>query len=404
MLTLLGVLLTAGAAVAHETPSSVTPVVDGFQPEVPGVEATVQASQAATLVALEVAPGTTVEVLDEEGRAWARVTSEQTEVDVTNPTYHASTNAGGAVPDPLPDPEVAWVVAARGSTFQWFDHRLHPEALDIDTDVLASDEERDVASWRVPLRVDGRPTNLLGRLRHVPVTGRVLPRLTVDRDVAPGVTVEVAAGAIPVFFVRNSSSTPVTILAPDGSPYARVDTEGVRVNLASTTWQEQQRFGQVEDEGPSVPTEPVFQTVSTQPAHSWLDTRAALPGVVPDSEVRASGREQVLREWSIPLDIGGEAVAVTGELVWQPLASERRAGGTGLGRPEYLVAAGVALALAGVLLTRARRRSPDADGDGDGEADAPQRAAPADAAPEDAAGDDGTAQAVAPDEADPAER
>lgn len=355
-------LVPASTALAHETPSTIKPVIDGFQPEVAGVEATVQASQAATLVALEVASGTTVEVLDEDGRAWARVTSEQTEVDVTNPTYHASTNARGAVPDPLPDPDVAWVVAARGPAFQWFDHRLHPEALDIDQDVLAGDEERDVANWRVPLRIDGSPTNLLGRLRHVPVTGRVLPRLTVDREVAPGVTVEVAAGAVPVFFLRNSSGAPVTVLAGDGSPYAVVDSSGVRVNLASTTWQEQQRFGEVDDEGdPSVPSEPTFATVSTQPAHSWLDTRAALPGIVPSSEVRSSGREQVLREWSVPLDVGGQAVPVSGELVWQPVLGEGPAGPSALGRPEYLVAAAAALGLAGLLLVRARRRGDGGD-------------------------------------------
>jgi hypothetical protein len=232
--------------------------------------------------------------------------------------------------------------------------------------VLTSNEERDVASWRVPLRVDGRPTNLLGRLRHVPVTGRVLPRLTVDRDLAPGVTVEVAAGAVPVFFVRNSSSTPVTVLASDGSPYAIVDPSGTRVNLASPTWQEQQRFGQVDDEGGvAVPTEPTFETVSTQPAHSWLDTRAALPGILPGPEVRSSGREQVLRSWSIPFDIGGQPTSVTGELVWQPVLGAGGGGTSALGRSEYLVAAAAALALAGFLLVRARRGPAGDDPDDD---------------------------------------
>lgn len=358
-----GSVLMGGArqAAAHETARTLAPVIDGFRPAVDGVEATVQASQDATLLALEPAAGVVVEVLDDEGVAWARITSGVVEVDVTSRAFHAATNAGGSVPAALGEPDQPWVEVARDGRFQWFEHRLHPAALAVDPAVLSSNEPQDVASWSVPLRVDGDAVALEGRLRHVPVTGRLEPRLQDGRELAPGVVIEVAPGPVPAFFLRNDSDQPVTVLSREGSPYVVLDGRGARVNTASATWAEQPQaalFGAAGAAGGAGTDGPVYEHVSATPSHSWLDARAALPGVVPSVDVRASGREVTVREWSIPVQVGDELVTVRGELVWVPLAAQEAAE-TGVERLlpsvplEYAVAALVGVVL---LVVRVRRR------------------------------------------------
>lgn len=356
-------LVVAGALVgvarpvaAHETAATLTPVIDGFTPGVEGVEATVQASQEATLLALEPAGEVVVEVLDDQGVAWARVTSSVVEVDVTSRAFHAATSPSGSVPAELGEPDQPWVEVARDGRFRWFEHRLHPAVLDVDPAVLSSDEAQDVASWSVPLRIDGEPVALEGRLRHVPVTGRLEPRLRDGRELAPGVVIEVAPGPVPAFFLRNDSDQPVTVLSREGSPYVVLDGRGARVNTASATWAEQPQAAVV-DAAPAADG-PVYEHVSATPSHSWLDARAALPGVVPSQDVRSSDREVTVREWSIPVQVGEELVAVRGELVWVPLGVREVAEAELVLRSvpwEYVVAALVAIVLLAVWLGRRRR-------------------------------------------------
>lgn len=346
-----GGLLAGGAlhAVAHETAPTLTPVIDGFTPAVDRVDATVQASQDATLLTLEPAGGV-VEVLDDQGIAWARVTASVVEVDVTSRAFHAAMSPEGFVPADLEAPDDPWVEVAREGRFQWFEHRLHPAALDVDPAVLASDEPQDVASWSVPLRIDGEPVALEGRLRHVPVTGRLEPRLRDGRELAPGVVIEVAPGPVPAFFLRNDSDRPVTVLSREGSPYVVLDGRGAQVNTASATWAEQPQAPLFDPAGVAGTAGPAYERVSATPSHSWLDARAALPGLLPSADVRASDRPVRVGEWSIPVQVGEELVAVHGELVWVPLAAqEGTAGDAAVGLwavpLEYVVAA-----LAGVVL------------------------------------------------------
>lgn len=351
-IALLG-LTTASAvpAAAHGAAPTLTPTIDGFSPDVDGVEASVQASQDATLLTIEPATGVVVEVLDDDGRPWARVTTTGVEADVTSPAFHAGTSPDGVVPDPLPAPQDPWRVVGREGRFQWFEHRLHPAGLEVAPEVLASDTVQDVASWSVPLRVDGRAVQLEGRLRHVPVTGRVEPRLRSARELADGVVVEVAPGPVPAFFLRNDSPVPVTVLSRDGAPYVVLDADGAAVNLASATWVEQRRL---EGQPAEVPDAATFERISATPSHSWLDTRAALPGVLPDEEVRAAGREVALLTWSIPVEVGGELQRIEGESVWVPLAPDVGPSLLAAGRLQYLVAAAFAFVLVVAWLWRRR--------------------------------------------------
>ena len=341
-------------ASAHQSATGLTPVIDGFTPAVEGVAVAVQASQDATLLTIEPAAGVEVEVLDADGRPWVRVTATTVEADLTSPAFHAGASPNGVVPEPLPGPDGdPWVVVGRDGRFQWFEHRLHPDGLEVDAEVLASDVAQDVSAWAVPLRVDGREVALEGRLRHVPVTGRVEPRLTSPRQLAPGVVVEVAAGPVPAFFLRNEGEVPVTVLSRDGAPYVVVDEAGAAVNVASATWVEQRRFDGAAD---PVRDGPQFEQVSATPSHSWLDARASLPGVLPSPQVRSAGREVVLREWSIPVQVGNELHAIEGASVWVPLPARDTTSTSLLGADQlqYAVAVGVAMVLVGVRLWRRR--------------------------------------------------
>lgn len=342
----------ATPAVAHQAAPTLTPVIDGFSPDVDGVRVTVQASQDATLLAIQPATGVLVEVLDTDGRAWARITSSRVEADVTAPAFHAGTSPNGVVPDPLPTSQDPWPVVGRDGRFQWFEHSLHPAELDVAPEVLASDTAQDVATWSVPLRVDGQDVVLQGRLRHVPVTGRVEPRLHTPREIAPGVAVEVAAGPVPVLFLRNGSDVRVTVLSRGGAPYVVLDAEGAVVNVASATWVEQRRF---EGSTGAVPDGPEFQRLSATSSHSWLDTRAALPGLVPDEEVRAGGREVTLQQWAIPVEVDGQLQQIEGESVWVPLAAGVDPPWLPAERLQYVVAVAAALVLVGVWVWRRRR-------------------------------------------------
>lgn len=348
VLAVLAVALVAAPARGHQTSSSITPVVDGFTPDVDGVRVEVRASQDATLLALLPEADTVVEVLDAAGRAWARVSSTTVEVDVSSPAFQAATNADGRVPASLPTPEDPWTVVGRDGAFQWFEHRLHPGALDVPAEVLTSTRAQDVGTWAVPLRVDGRDVELTGRLRHVPVTGRVEARLLGDGRLTPDVSVEVAPGPVPVLFLRNEGATPVTVLGRDGAPYAVVGPQGVTVNLASATRAEQRLADGAIDAAPGVVT---LERVSATPGHAWLETRAALPGVLPDEEVRAAGRTVELFAWSVPVEIGDELTSIDGVTVWVPFTDAGTDGGGGL-PTEWLVAVGVAALLAGVAVRR----------------------------------------------------
>lgn len=351
---LVGLLGCPSPATAHESAPSLTPVVDGFAPDVADVDVTVQASQDATLLAVVPSGGAVVELLGDDGEPWARITDAVVEADITSRSFHAATNANGLVPDPLPARDDPWVVVGREGRFQWFEHRLHPAGFEVPSDVLASDRAQDVASWSLPMRVDGADVELRGRIRHVPVTGRVEPRLRTPRELAPGVVVEVAPGAVPAFFLRNDGAVAVTVLARDGSPYVVLDRDGAAVNVASPTWVEQRRF---EGEVGPVADDVVLERISTTPSHTWLDSRAALPGIVPDEDVRAGGAEVVLRSWSIPVEVGGELRTIDGESVWVPLVARAGPGLQPRARgPEYVVAAVVAAALVAVAVWRRRRR------------------------------------------------
>lgn len=358
-------LLGPAVATAHETVPTITPVVDGIEPAAAGVDVTVQASQSATLLALEVEGSHLVEVLDEDGRPWARITAAIVEVDVTSPAMQAATSPGGRVPDDLPELDAPWRVVGRDGRFQWFAHELHPAGFTVPEDVLASRRAQDVGTWEVPVRVDGVEGAIAGRIRHVPVTGRVEARLGGGGEVAPGVTVEVAPGPVPVFFLRNDGPVPVTVLDRDGAPYVVVDGAGAAVNRASSTWLEQQR---VEGSAPPAPRDASVERVSTTPAHSWIDTRAALPGIVPSDDVRASDEVVELLAWSIPLRVGDELLAIEGTTRWVPLGADAGDGddaGRALARPEYLVAAGVGLVLLALGLRRrgaGRRPTEDTEG------------------------------------------
>ncbi len=350
---LLVVLAVGSVALGHETASSITPVVDGFTADGAAVEVDaevqVRASQDAAVLSVVPGDGVTVELLDEDGVAWARVAAAAVEVDLSSPAFHAATNAAGRVPDPLPATHEAWTVIGRDGTFQWFEHRLHPAALDVPPTVLASDEAQDVATWSVPVRVDGRDVALTGRLRHVPVTGQVVARLLGDGEVSPGVTVEVAPGPVPVVFLRNDGSTPVTVLGREGAPYAVIGPDGVAVNLSSATRAEQRLADGAIDAAPGTAT---FRQVSATPAHAWLETRAALPGLVPDEDVRSSGRTVRLFAWSVPVEVAGTVTSIDGETVWVPLQAPASTTDGPL-RPVWLVAAGVTALL---VVTAVRRR------------------------------------------------
>lgn len=150
----------------------------------------------------------------------------------------------------------------------------------------------------------------------------------------------------------NQSGREVLVRGYAGEPYLRIGPDGVFENVRSTTrWLNLNRFGDLttikvpSDVGAEQP--PSWTRVADGPTWTWFDHRIhwiqinRLPPVVMSGpDVR-----QVVREWTVPAELGGEQVGPSGELLWLP--SPLPAFG-----PWLLVGAAAALLALGALVTR----------------------------------------------------
>ena len=118
----------------------------------------------------------------------------------------------------------------------------------------------------------------------------------------------------------NDTGEVVIVPGYSGEPYLRFDDEGVFRNINSdATYLNEDRFATVQvpqDLG----SEPEWEQVNGGNAYAWHDHRihwmatANPPGVETNPD-----QEQVVNPgWEVPLDIGGTAATVTGDLLWIP--------------------------------------------------------------------------------------
>lgn len=343
------VLLPQAPARAHASDPQVVTVLDRVEPALPeGVVVQVAAGVAVQLVA-DNPTDRPLEVLGEGGRPFLRLSRRGVEGDVGSPDLATSGNpVGGGRRAAGP---VRWTLLSRGTSWGWFDHRLHPADLGAPADRTRAQE---LAGWSVALRYGGRPVTASGQVRFAPVRGTL--QVTVDPP-PPGVQAQVLQGRLPGLFLSAAPGTSVTVLGADGEPFVELGPVS-RVNTASRT-HVGDRQARGEAAGPAG-GRTVYAPL-TGPSHSWLDARLAADGAVPDAVVRA-GRTATLRRWEVPVVVDGRPAALGGEVRWVPSADLERAVSSGdvpdrEGPPLPLVGGGAVVALLGAVVVARRRRA-----------------------------------------------
>ena len=248
----------------------------------------------------------TLEILDEQGRAFLRFSPKGAEADVDNPRWHETLNPGygarvsaqvreGAAP--------RWKVIQREPAFGWFDPRMNTEPLVVPETVKAFDEPVPFATWRIPARLGGKPLELSGEfLYQPPPRGEV--RTLLDKTVLPaGLRVTVSNSAVPAVFLSNTSKELAAVLDAQGRPYLKIGPDGVWADTASLAW----RLATGEPPGQG------WTKLSPHPSHAWPEPRAAWRKPVPRGQ--AAGE---IGRWEIPLSLGSQRLAICGSHQWLP--------------------------------------------------------------------------------------
>jgi hypothetical protein len=356
LLLLLGLLLAAAPAGAHEAdPRIVTSLVQ-VSPALPEpVVVQVQAGIATQLVASNPTP-TVLEVVGTSGRAFLRLSSGGVLADVGAAEFFTTSNPTGAAPAARRrDGPVRWQRISAGSSWGWYDHRLHPAELRAPTD-----QQREVrlAEFEVPLRYGATEVVATGRVDFRPLRGSFL----VSADPAPaGLSVQALPGRLPGVFLSAPAGTEVAVQGRDGEPFLRITDAGVEVNERSRTHvEDRQARGQVV--GPPSTT-PAFRLVAPGTrSYTWLDARLRYRSDLPPSDALAADGPTRLEQWRVPVQVDGRSMALTGAISWVPeaVAAERVSGraapeeGSGLLLP-LLVGTAVLVLLGAVVAVRNRK-------------------------------------------------
>ena len=361
---LLACLLLGAAsapAVAHESDPQVQSELMSVEPALPPqVVLQVQANLAPQFV---VANPTSVEldVIDPQGEPFLRISAAGVFANLESQDFYTTNNFSGsaaAVPRTVaqrtsPAPP-RWTRLSGGSSWGWFDHRLDPEG------PPPADRTRPavLGMWKVPFRYGGSPVVAAGTSRFEPLRGAI----EVSVDPAPdGVAAQVLQGRLPGLFVANTGREPLTVLDEDGQPYVRLSPEGSALNVSSRLHLEDQRArGQQALALPAPGTS--FQPLEGS-SRAWLDARLRYAGGTPPEAALRAADPTVLSRWRVPVLVGTQRAALTGQVRWVPSAvAERKVRDTPeppATRTGALVVGVVTSALA-VLLTAAwvlRRRS-----------------------------------------------
>jgi hypothetical protein len=124
--------------------------------------------------------------------------------------------------------------------------------------------------------------------------------------------------------VRASPGTEVAIPGYDGEPYVRIAADGtVEVNQRSPArWLNDARYGAEEvdvppDADPDAP--PRWEVVADDGEYAWHDHRIHwMAPSLPRQVDPAAGEPQPVIDWQVPVQVDGEPLAVSGELLWLP--------------------------------------------------------------------------------------
>jgi hypothetical protein len=352
----------ATPAAAHEGNPAVRVELDAASvPE--GLEVEVVASVTDQLVVSNPS-GDVLEILDDNGDPFLRIGPEGVDANLNAVGWYQTNNPFGT--SDIPDRAVAgaapdWAKVAAEPSWGWFDHRLHPADVRIPPEIAEAGQPAELARWQVPVRWRGAEQALAGAIVYRPIRGSVVAELVAPPAV-DGLTIGVLQGRVPGLFLENDSGEVVVVRGADGEPFLRFGRRGVQANRHSPAWLAARRAegGDLSAQVIDASLRPAWQRVSDVPRFGWIDPRTAYPDEEPPAAVIDAGVRTALREWEIPLAVGGQEIVVRGVTSWEPLPGAPHVADSGVGRllRPGAVAAGVLGLVALLWLLRRRPRTP----------------------------------------------
>lgn len=332
-------------------------VLDQVKPALPGVEITLRNTLASQLIASNTT-ATELSVLDDAGEPFLRVGSDGVMADLASPFWYRTVGPAGStrIPEEARRPEAPprWALVSKGSSWGWFDHRIHPQGLAASPELSKSRERAILLRWSVPLRYGPRKVAVTGRVEFRPRLGGFVPKLTSPAEPVPGVKVSLLAqGPVPGLFLENSTDQPLVVLGPDGEPFARLGP-AAEVNRRSPFYVENER---AKEEAPATapdPTaEPEWQEVQATPRFAWLEFRARFAGQEPPKAAVEAKTPTALVNWKVPLVFLDRRLEITGTTSYVPGPEPP---GQGLWTPRLGIFAALSASASGAVLVIARRR------------------------------------------------
>jgi hypothetical protein len=367
-----GLLLVPGPAAGHEEVPGVSTLFDRAVPELPAGVTVQIVRSAADQIVLANDSAEEVEVLADAGEAFLRITRSGTFANLASPTWYAVQLPEPTVVAPPPGVRAGaatparWERVSSAPAYSWFDHRLHPAPLAAPPAAEPGVPVR-LEEWRVPVRVGGRPVELLGHRQFTRLAGSVTASLDQAALQGSGLTVSVASGRVPAVVLEASGAVtagPVVVLGREGEQMLRLTTSGVEANVASPTW----ALTAATRDGAAPVAAPVaagtWQRISELPVVTWLEPRAAYQPGVPPPGVQRSATPVELERWEVPLEVAGRPFTLRGTTTWLPDPALAAAGeGDGRGWPVVPVVGAVVAVLvtSAIVVVRARRRAAGGD-------------------------------------------
>ena len=350
-------LAGAGPAPAHVGHDGGQLVIEGIEPAEKGVLVTAVPGAIGKL-RLSTTGATTVEVLGSTGQPMLRVGPGGVDANATSPDWYAVNEPLGIAQVPAtakPTARERWTRVSKRRSWEWFDHRFHPPG-------------KPVYKWTIPIRVDGEPATIRGRIAGLAGTFEPKPDA---KGLPPGVTVSGVPGPMPSLGVASSGDARVSVLGPDGEVFARIGAEGAEVNVRSTIWvptaQAANRDLLESVIDPSA--KPQFVTARRSQDMIWPD-----PRILPRRLATGAAEPGDAAEWTVPLLVGGKRVTVRGTTVVAAPKVEATPAPVPTAQPTEVaaaeavksgstviilgaIAAAVAVLAAGALVVRRRRRA-----------------------------------------------
>jgi hypothetical protein len=361
----LALLLIAPPASAHEGVPGIRVVLDETDEALAELDIEIAVSVAPQLV-LRNTTDQPVEVLDDGGVPFLRIGPDGVEANINAAAWYQTNDPFAISAADLPErarvagAALEWRRVAQEPSWGWFDHRLHPEGLQVPPEVIAAGERVELRDWAVPFRYGDALAEVRGHVEYRPQRGNFQAALVSPAQPADGVTVAVLQGRVPGLFVDNTTDTPVVVLGSEGEPFLRIGPDDVEANLRSPSWQTTARgTGATPEVEADADAPPQWQTVGEGSRYGWLEFRAVYPEEEPPEPVVETGGELV--DWTVPLEVDGERREVAGVTSWVPAgepaaaAAPVPAGDESSLRP--LLLAGAVVVLLGVAFAARRRRS-----------------------------------------------